>query len=195
METPKLNEKYVWLHLQFEIVHVLFFLSSDSKLGRSGFRLLATERRTHRTPGVTSFSCTLMDHSAVLQLFKVIKRSIKVTKKTFFHPRVLYFWSFYKLEVWCLRDCRSFFSNTEVFNVCRESHSGAIKTAASDAHPCARTDDEWLFSLLVLWGLGGSFQPRQAWGRHTEVMYRYWRSHSLPVIQPIWGHEGAIKNH
>lgn len=46
--------------------------------------------------------------------------------------------------------------------MCRESHSGAIKTAASDAHPCARTDDEWLFSLLVLWGLGGSFRPRQA---------------------------------
>lgn len=46
--------------------------------------------------------------------------------------------------------------------MCLESPSGAIKTAASDApHVCA-SNDEWLFSLLVLWGLSGSFHPWQA---------------------------------
>lgn len=97
MLTPKLRKicafSYISSHLQFEIAHIFFF-SSDSKLGRAGFRLLATQRRIHPTPGVASCSCTLLDHSAVLQWFKVINRSIKVTKKTFFHPRVLYFWSF-----------------------------------------------------------------------------------------------------
>lgn len=85
--------------------------------------------------------------------------------------------------------------------MCALSHSRGgwtVKPAACDGS-CVCSNDEWLFSLLVLWGLSGSLQPWQAGftkeGRQTKVMYSYQWSHSLPVILPIWGHEGAIKNH
>lgn len=36
-----------------------------------------------------------------------------------------------------------------------------VKPAACDGS-CVCSNDEWLFSLLVLWGLSGSLQPWQA---------------------------------
>lgn len=58
---------------------------------------------------------------------------------------------------------RLFFSNTEVFNVCRESHSGAIKTAASDAHHVRAL---MMNGCLVCWFYGAS-AVRFSRGRRT----------------------------
>lgn len=153
METPKLNEKYVSLHLQFEIVHVLFF--SPLRLQTGPGRIQAFSNRT-TDPSYSWCDVFQLYTDGSQRCFAMVQSHQAFNKsdqENLFSPSSALFLELLQIEVWCLRDCQSFFSNTEVFNVCRESHSGAIKTAASDAHHVRAL---MMNGCLVCWFYGAS---------------------------------------
>lgn len=145
---------------------------------------------------------TLKEHSTALHLVQVITNSIKVTNKTIFTHDCLIS-GHYK---WRLRFERSDSFLSVILDevlMCVLSHRlGTVKTAACDAaHVCTVMMNGCLvcrfYGVLVVHFTvaGGPAEWDVSWRGQTEVMYSYRRSHSLPVILPIWGHQRAIKNH
>lgn len=126
----------------------------------------------------------------------------KSDQQNHFHPWLPYFWTLQMaVEVWVVR-LFSIGNTWWSFNVCIESLTGTVKTAACDAaHVCAVMMNGCLvcrfYGVLVVHFTvaGGPAEWDVSWRGQTEVMYSYRRPHSLPVILPIWGHQGAIKNH